>query len=65
MSIAKPLHSQHTILEPRKGMAENRIVITVAPQNDICPQGRTYPKKVVAITKSKIVTPISHTSLKL
>jgi len=45
MSIAKPLHSQHTILEPRKGMAENRIVITVAPQNDICPQGRTYPKK--------------------
>ena len=46
-------------------MAENRLVITVAPQNDICPQGRTYPKKAVAITKSKIVTPISHTSLKL
>ena len=65
LSIAKPPYSQHTTSKPRKGMAENRLVITVAPQNDICPQGRTYPKKAVAITKSKIVTPISHTSLKL
>ena len=45
LSTAKPPHSQYTISEPRKGMAENRLVITVAPQNDICPQGRTYPKK--------------------
>ena len=65
LSTAKPPHSQYIISEPRKGMAENRLVITVAPQNDICPQGRTYPKKAVAITKSKIITPISHTSLKL
>jgi len=26
-------------------MAESKLVITVAPQNDICPQGKTYPKK--------------------
>ena len=34
-----------------------RFVITVAPQNDICPQGRTYPRKAVAIDSKKIVTP--------
>ena len=37
-----------------------RLVITVAPQNDICPQGKTYPKKAVAITKTKIEAPESH-----
>lgn len=47
------------------GMAETRLVITVAPQNDICPQGNTYPRKAVAITKKKIVTPIIHVSFKL
>jgi len=41
-------------------MAERRFVITVAPQNDICPQGRTYPIKAVAIVTSRIVTPIIH-----
>lgn len=44
-------------------MAENKFVITVAPQNDICPQGNTYPKNAVAITKSKIVTPTIQTDL--
>jgi hypothetical protein len=38
-------------------MAENRFVITVAPQKDICPQGSTYPKKAVAITIKRIITP--------
>jgi len=33
------------------------LVITVAPQNDICPHGSTYPKKAVAIDIKKIVTP--------
>jgi len=37
----------------------------VAPQNDICPQGKTYPKNEVAIRRSKINTPDTHTSLKL
>jgi uncharacterized GH25 family protein len=65
LSTANPPHSQYTISEPKKGIAENKLVITVAPQNDICPQGRTYPKKAVAITSNRIVTPINHTSLKL
>ncbi len=38
-------------------MAENRLVITVAPQKDICPQGKTYPRKAAAITPNKINTP--------
>jgi hypothetical protein len=38
-------------------MAEKRLVITVAPQNDICPHTRTYPKKAAAITAKKITTP--------
>jgi len=32
-------------------------VITVAPQKDICPHGKTYPKKAVAITRKNVVTP--------
>ena len=65
LSTANPPHNQYTISVPKNGIAENKLVITVAPQNDICPQGRTYPKKAVAITRSRIVTPISHTSIKL
>jgi len=44
-------------------MAENKLVITVAPQKDICPHGSTYPKKAAAITANKISTPTVHTSL--
>jgi len=36
------------------------LVITVAPQKAIWPQGRTYPKKAVAIDSMKIDTPIIH-----
>jgi hypothetical protein len=38
-------------------------VITVAPQNDICPQGNTYPMKAVPITKNKIITPTNHVGI--
>jgi hypothetical protein len=31
-------------------------VITVAPQNDICPQGNTYPMNAVAKVKNRITT---------
>jgi len=44
-------------------MAENRLVITVAPQKDICPQGRTYPRKAVAMTINIIITPITQVCL--
>jgi hypothetical protein len=39
-------------------MADKRFVITVAAQNDICPQINTYPIKAVAITKNKMITPM-------
>jgi hypothetical protein len=35
LSTAKPPHSQITTLSPTTGIAENRLVITVAPQKDI------------------------------
>lgn len=31
--------------------------MTVAPQNDICPQGRTYPRNAVAIRRRIINVP--------
>jgi hypothetical protein len=44
------------------GIAENKFVITVAPQNLICPQGRTYPINAVAIVKINRITPIFQVS---
>lgn len=41
LSTANPPHNHWTIVVPRYGMADTRFVITVAPQNDIWPQGRT------------------------
>lgn len=41
LSTANPPHSHSTKAFPMYGMALNRFVITVAPQNLICPQGRT------------------------
>jgi hypothetical protein len=45
---------------PIYGIADRRFVITVAPQNDICPHGRTYPRKAVAMVVNRIRTPIDH-----
>jgi len=46
---------------PTIGIAVNTPVITVAPQNDICPHGRTYPRKAVAIVISITTIPVVHT----
>lgn len=35
----------------------------MAPQNDICPHGRTYPTKAVIITNSRRITPMFQVSL--
>jgi outer membrane protein assembly factor BamE (lipoprotein component of BamABCDE complex) len=56
-----PPHNQVTIIFPKNGIAETKLVITVAPQNDICPHGKTYPKKAVAIKANKIRIPDIHT----
>lgn len=37
--------------------------MTVAPQNDICPHGRTYPTKAVAMSVRSRTTPVFHVSL--
>lgn len=33
------------------------LVITVAPQKDICPQGKTYPIKAVIMDIKRIMIP--------
>lgn len=56
-----PPQIQVTRSVPTSGIADRTPVITVAPQNDICPHGRTYPRNAVAITANKISTPEAHT----
>lgn len=63
--IENPPQIQITIEFPRYGIAERRFVITVAPQNDICPHGNTYPTKAVIIVNNNNNTPIIHVILKL
>lgn len=60
-----PPHNQFTIIFPQTGIADIRLVITVAAQNDIWPHGRTYPIKAVAINNRIIITPIFHVILNL
>lgn len=65
LSTANPPHIHSTKVFPIYGMAENRLVITVAPQNLICPHGRTYPIKAVAIVKMNKIIPMFHVSVRL
>ena len=60
LSTANPPHTHCTTSVPTYGIADRRLVITVAPQNDICPQGNTYPINAVVIVRNKIATPIDH-----
>jgi len=62
---AKPPHTHWTRDVPRYGIAESKFVITVAPQKDIWPQGRTYPKKAVPITKNIRITPMVQVLVKM
>lgn len=41
LSTEKPPQIHSTRVVPMYGMADRRFVITVAPQKDICPHGRT------------------------
>ena len=41
LSTSNPPHIHITKSPPIYGIAENKLVITVAPQKDIWPQGRT------------------------
>jgi len=62
LSTANPPHIHSTSIFPIYGIAEKRFVITVAPQNLICPQGRTYPINAVAIARINRITPRFHVS---
>lgn len=65
LSTANPPHIHSTRVFPMYGMAENKFVMTVAPQNLICPQGSTYPINAVAIVKINRITPIFHVSMNM
>lgn len=41
LSTEKPPQIHCTSVSPKYGIADKRFVITVAPQNDICPHGST------------------------
>lgn len=65
LSTEKPPQIHSTRSVPIYGIAERRLVITVAPQKDIWPHGRTYPIKAVAITANNSMIPIFHVSEKV
>ena len=46
-------------------MVDTKLVITVAPQNDICSHGRTYPIKAVVIVNINNITPTNQGLIKL
>ena len=53
-----PPHNQKTIWSPTYGMAEKKLVITVAPQKDIWPQGNTYSVKAMPMIKYQQAKPL-------
>jgi hypothetical protein len=65
LSTANPPHTHCTISFPTQGIADSRFVITVAPQNDICPHGSTYPITAVAMVRNRIATPTDQVCMKL
>jgi len=62
LSTANPPQIHSTSICPMYGIAEKMFVITVAPQNLICPHGSTYPVKAAAIVRTNIITPTFHVS---
>lgn len=65
LSIENPPHNHFTRSLPKQGSADNKLVITVAPHKDICPQGNTYPKNAVAIITNNNITPTIHVMINL
>jgi hypothetical protein len=63
LSILKPPHNHFAIFSPTPGIAEARLVITVAPQKLICPHGSTYPIKAIPSIRKNIKTPEYHNGI--
>jgi len=62
LSTENPPQSHWTIVVPMYGIAETKLVITVAAQKDICPQTNTYPMKAVKIVNRNRITPTFQVS---
>lgn len=65
LSTENPPHNHFTKSFPKYGIADIKLVITVAPHKDICPHGNTYPKNAVAIVKNNKITPTFHVIISL
>ena len=63
LSTENPPQIHSTKFVPMYGIADKRLVMTVAPQNDICPHGRTYPINAVAMTANSRSTPMFQVSI--
>lgn len=64
LSTEKPPQIHSTNVIPMYGIADTKLVITVAPQKDICPQGRTYPTKAVIIEINRMKIPDNHVGVR-
>jgi hypothetical protein len=42
------------------GKTLKRLIITVVPQKDICPQGSTYPRNAARMVRTIISHPLNH-----
>ena len=49
-------HTHWAISFPTYGIADGRFVIRVAPQNDICPHGSTYPMNAASMIRNRVTT---------
>jgi hypothetical protein len=63
LSTANPPHTHCTTSFPTYGIADRRFVITLAPQKDICPHGRTYSINAVAMVRKRTVEGYAATPL--
>ena len=50
---------------PLYAIGDSRFVFTAAPQNYICPHGRTFPMGAVAMVRNRITAPTDHVCTKL
>lgn len=63
LSTANPPQIHCTTMSPTYGTADTRLVITVAPQKDIWPQGRTYPMNAAPIVRNNSAIPVNQTKI--
>ncbi len=55
-----PPHNQQGAVSPTRNIRVRKLVITVAAQKLICPQGKTYPINAVRRVTKNNTTPLNH-----